>query len=209
MKNTLTTFYLIRHGETEWNTKKLLQGHSDSPLTEEGKIKMLELAGKLAEIHFDHAFSSDLLRAKQTAEMLILNRQLAINTTRLLRERAYGQHEGRHRDEFRAKNKALIEQVGKLSRQEQMKFKYAEDIESDDEVVQRLLVFLREAAVAYEGKTILMVSHGGVLRCFLRHLGSSLANKDIGNASYIKFTSDGVEFNIQETSGLKTGKQIT
>ena len=203
MKNTLTTFYLIRHGETEWNTKELLQGHSDSPLTEEGKIKILELAGKLAEIHFDHAFSSDLLRAKQTAEMLILNRQLAINTTRLLRERAYGQHEGRHRDEFRAKNKALIEQFEKLSRQEQMKFKYAEDVESDDEVVQRLLVFLREAAVAYEGNTILMGSHGGVLRCFLRHLGNPLADGKIGNVAYIKFTADGVEFNVQETNGIR------
>src|SRR5437868_2038959 len=104
----MTTFYIMRHGETEWNVQKLMQGHEDSPLTAAGEAQIQERVQDFADVHFDQVFSSDLLRAQRTAELLTIERQLAINTTRLLRERTFGKYEGKTGEEFRAENKTLI-----------------------------------------------------------------------------------------------------
>jgi len=198
--NNPATFYIVRHGETEWNTKGLLQGQGDSPLTSDGIKQIADLEKELASIHFDHVFSSDLMRAKQTAEILNIERKLAINTTHLLRERAFGKYEGKTREEFQEGNRNLIEKFEKLSKEQKWKFKYADDMESNEELITRLLVFLRETAVAYPGKTILVVSHGGALRVLLAHLGYELTKSKglIGNGAYIKLLSDGSDFEVKE-----------
>lgn len=94
MKSSYATFYIVRHGETEWNAQGLMQGHLDSPLTSTGEEQARELAQTLLAIHFDHVFSSDLLRARRTAELLVIDRKFALNTTQLLRERTFGKYEG-------------------------------------------------------------------------------------------------------------------
>ena len=205
MKISPTTFYIIRHGETEYNAKGLLQGHHDSPLTDRGEQQIRELAQQLAEIHFDHVFSSDLMRAQRTAEILAIEKKLVVNTTQLLRERNFGSYEGKKWEIFQEENKQLISRFETLSKAEQWKFKYASDIESDEEVVTRLLTFIRETAVTYEGKNILVVAHGGVLRTLLKHLGYSVApgKGTISNAAYVKILSDGADFEIKEMGGVK------
>ena len=75
------TFYIIRHGQTEWNLKKIIQGHKDSPLTKIGIRIAKQHANKLKNIHFDAVFSSDSLRAKQTADIVALKRNIAINNS--------------------------------------------------------------------------------------------------------------------------------
>lgn len=205
MKTLFTTFYIVRHGETHWNVQKLLQGHGDSPLTESGKEQIQKRAQEFTNIHFDHVFSSDLLRAKHTAELLTIEKKLAINTTHLLRERSFGKYEGKPREVFQAENKELIEKYEALSSQEQRKFKYADDMESAEEIVLRLLIFLRETAVTYEGKTILLVTHGGAMRVLLEHLGQVVleGRGTISNTAYVKLLSDGVEFEVKETNGIQ------
>src|SRR3989344_5835107 len=91
----LTTFYIVRHGQTEWNTKGLLQGHGDSPLTYLGVKQAEQIRDELKSIHFDAIFSSDLLRAKRTAEIVALERKIAVKTTQALRERDFGHFEGK------------------------------------------------------------------------------------------------------------------
>lgn len=194
-------FYIVRHGETTWNVAKLLQGHQDSPLTDDGIIQVKELAQQFASVHFDHVFSSDLMRAKRTAELLTITKKLAINTTHLLRERSFGKYEGKPREVFQAENEELIKQYEALSQNEQWKFKYGDGMESSEEIVTRLLTFLRETAVTYEGKTILIVTHGGVLRTLLQHLGQGKPGT-INNTAYIKLQSDGTDFEILETQGI-------
>lgn len=201
MKIQPATFFIVRHGETTWNVAKLLQGHQDSPLTDKGVMQVKELAQQFATIHFDHVFSSDLMRAKRTAELLTIAKQLAINTTHLLRERSFGKYEGKPREMFQAENEELIKQYEALSQNEQWKFKYGDDMESSEEIVTRLLTFLRETAVTYEGKTILIVTHGGVLRTLLQHLGQGKPGT-INNTAYIKLQSDGTDFEILETQGI-------
>jgi probable phosphoglycerate mutase len=202
--NNYATFYIVRHGETEWNVKKLLQGHGDSPLTSDGINQVSDLAKKLSNIHFDHVYSSDLMRARRTAKILNVERKLAINTTHLLRERAFGKYEGRRKEEFEEENRQLVDKFEKLSRSQKWVFKYADDIESSEELIARMLVFLRETAVAYAGKSILVVTHGGALRVLLEHLGyeSGTDRVKISNGAYVKLLSDGSDFEIKETSGI-------
>ena len=88
--NNLTTIYIVRHGETNQNVKRIIEGHGDTPLNENGEMQAKLISEKLRHVQFDLAFSSDLLRAKRTAEIIALEHNLLVETTRLLRERYYG-----------------------------------------------------------------------------------------------------------------------
>lgn len=196
---TLCTFYLVRHGETEFNTKKILQGHLDSPLTEKGIADAKLLGQKLKNIRFDLVFSSDLLRAKRTAEIITSEKKLAIESTKILRERSFGELEGKPYDAL----KAYYELIDKLKSQKKVTLnKYS--IEEDEIVVNRLITFLRETAITHPGKKILVVTHGGIMRIFLKHLGfMNLVSGSVGNLAIIKLQTDGTSFFIKKTSGIK------
>ena len=86
--------YMIRHGETAWNKERKLQGHSDIPLNENG-CALAEATGKaLANISFDYVFSSPLTRAVQTAELVLNERKLPIQTDERIKEIGFGEYEG-------------------------------------------------------------------------------------------------------------------
>ena len=199
--------YIVRHGETEWNIKRLLQGHSDSPLTKLGKQQAKELRKKLQNINFDAVFSSDAPRAQRTAQIIMLERKLAIVTTELLREKNYGEHEGKSIEIYHQELKKHLEEYENLSDAQKWTYKFP-SIETDEEAVGRIITYIREISVAYSGQTVLLVSHGTVMRLLLIHLGfanyKQLARTPISitNGSYIKLECDGVEFKILETSGI-------
>lgn len=201
-----TTLYLVRHGETEWNAKGIVQGQSESVLTKKGKWQAQYLTDTLKEISFDAIFSSDLSRATQTAEIINLERKLVINTNKLLREGNWGKYEGKPRAAYKEENKEALERLEYLTDQEKWKFKVADDIESDEEIVSRFITILREIAVTYKGKIILVVTHGGLIRTLLIHLAwaqyGQLRGGSVKNAGYVKLESDGIEFIVKEVSGV-------
>ncbi len=202
----LATFYFLRHGETEYNIKHIIQGQVDSPLTAEGVEDIKKLAIKFRDIKFDLAFSSDLLRAKRTAEIIALEHKLAVETTKLLRERSFGKYEEQHNSVLQAYYK-LFEH---LSDEEKFTFS-KDDVESDEKLMARVITFLRETAIAYPGKTILVASHGTVLRVLLVHLGhatrKTLPSRSIDNLAWAKIESDGVDFFVKETEGVRFTKE--
>lgn len=202
MDKNLCTFYIVRHGETNENLNRIIQGQTNSVLNETGKIQAKNIAEKLKNIKFDNVFSSDLLRTKETAEIIALQRKLEVQTTQALRERRWGRLEGKSIDLILE----IEELKKKLSEQERLKYKPHDDVESDEEIISRLFTFLREIAVAYKDKTILIVSHGGVMRILLQHLGKNIAHGAASNTSYIKLVSDGIDFFIEETYGIKIEK---
>lgn len=193
---------MVRHGETEWNKKKLVQGQLDSPLTEKGISQVEEVAHQFRTIHFDKVFSSDLLRAQKTAEIIVAEKKLTIETTKLLREQHYGKYEGTDRDEYFS----LFTTWSELSEKEKHTYKLAEDMESNEEAVSRLITFLREAALAYPGKAVLVVCHGGIMRYLAIHLGyfKYEDNKGFDNRGYITLESDGIDFFLKDTVGIHT-----
>ncbi len=199
--NNLTTFYFLRHGETEYNVKRIVQGQVDSPLTPNGIENIKKLAVKFRDVKFDLAFSSDLLRAKRTAEIVALEHKLAVETTKLLRERSFGKYEEQSSDML----KTYYELFEQLSDEE--KFTYSKDnVESNEQLMARIITFLRETAIAYPGKTILVASHGTVLRVLLIHLGygtyKTLPSRSADNLAWARIESDGVDFFVKETEGI-------
>ncbi len=199
----MTTLFIVRHGETEWNTQKKLQGSSDSPLTEKGIEQAKESAAYFKNTKFAAIFSSDLLRASRTAEFIALEHNLLVKTTALMRERNFGKYEGRQVSEFRAD---LRKMIADLSEVEKKGFKLVEDMESDNEVITRLLIFLREVSLAYDGKNVLIVTHSGVIRMLLTHFGfvtaEGLDGLTIKNLAHIKVDCDGNEFFLRETHNI-------
>jgi len=204
MKNHYCQIYLVRHGETDWNAKGLLQGQSDIPLNKEGEKQAIEAAKKhFKKIKFAAIFSSDLVRAKRTAEIIALEKKMAVETSTLLRERDFGPFEGKHWQEVEKELRMSIKELRILSDEVAKKL----GIESDEKMMERFLRFLREVAVAYRGKNVLIVTHGSVMRVFLTKLGYLSKEESrqvfIKNLAFIKVLSDGVDFFVKEVFGVE------
>ena len=98
-----TEVLIIRHGQTDWNATKRLQGHSDTPLNEKGIKQALALAETLKEEKLEAIFSSDLQRALRTAEEIAKWHNLPVTVDPAFRERSYGAFEGLSRDEIKTR----------------------------------------------------------------------------------------------------------
>ena len=86
--------YIIRHGKTDWNVLHKLQGRTDVPLNDEGR-RMAEAAREeYRDVHFDVCFCSPLVRARETAEILLRGRDVPVLTDDRLMEMSFGSYEG-------------------------------------------------------------------------------------------------------------------
>jgi broad specificity phosphatase PhoE len=164
---TFCTVFLIRHGETAWNQQGRIQGQLDSPLCEEGEKQAEELQRSLIDVDFSAVFSSCLSRAHRTAEIVLGSRKLTIEKTSALIERNMGEWETHEGDELRALLKQMGNPLNHLPQEEYLAYKLPGGAESYAEVYERLSSFLTIQAKTYSGKTILVSTHGGVLRSVL------------------------------------------
>lgn len=210
MKNNMTTIYIVRHGQSEYNADSEAGGvhiphrwgEVGGPLSKKGEEQAKKRGEYLKHIYFDAIFSSDLTRAVQTAEIIKLERQLAIQTTKILRERIV-YFEGKTQTE----NDAIMKKALKdLDNKAKMAYKPTSEYESPNESAARILTFLREVAVAYRSKTVLLINHGNNMENVLTHLGyatyDELPEGSIENTGYVVLESDGVDFFVKETQGI-------
>src|ERR1700744_997778 len=93
----------VRHGRTAWNASRRFQGKTDIPLDDEGRSQARALAAHLRDEHFDVALSSDLVRARTTAETILGDRGLPLELTPAFREMQFGLWEGLTWDEIIAR----------------------------------------------------------------------------------------------------------
>jgi len=196
----------VRHGESTGNVEQKVQGQIDTDLTKAGVSQAKSLRDKLKRVHFDKVYSSDLCRARRTAEIITLERKLAVITTKALRERSFGKHQGKTYEQFNKTFAAIRKKIESLPHDKRFKTKFDKEVESDEEFVSRFIVYLRQISVANPKKTILVAAHGGVLRMLLIHLGwgtyDQLPPGTVKNTGYIKLLSDGVDFFVQKTFGV-------
>ena len=148
----MTTLLLARHGETDWNRERRLQGSSDTELNALGREQARKLAVELAPVELDAVYSSDLRRARETAEIVAATKNLEIRTDRDLRERSFGSWEGLTRDE-------IAERFGAGRH----------DGESDETVRSRVLAAVRRIVAQQPQGNVLVVSHGGALNTLWHH----------------------------------------
>jgi probable phosphoglycerate mutase len=90
----VTRICFIRHGETDWNVARRIQGQTDIPLNETGNAQALAMAFNAGHYDFSAIYSSDLSRAYDTAHMVAARRGLEVKTMVQLRERHYGIFQG-------------------------------------------------------------------------------------------------------------------
>ncbi|OHA89712.1 MAG: hypothetical protein A2741_02045 [Candidatus Zambryskibacteria bacterium RIFCSPHIGHO2_01_FULL_43_27] len=206
-KSSYCTFYIVRHGEAEGNALGLMQGHYDVPLTEKGKAQIEDLSIKLKDIIFDAAYSSDLLRTKQTAEILSKERKLAVQTSHLIRERHFGAFEGKPAGEYERRAVEAKEELANLTNAMGKTHHDLMGAENDMKLISRTLTFLREIAVINPSKTVLVVAHGGLMRVLISHIDperfGKLPSGSVKNGAFVKMLADGTDFFIEETSGVE------
>lgn len=190
--------YIVRHGETEWNQKNLVQGHTDIPLAESGEKQAQARAEFFKETVFGHVVSSDLTRAKQTASILSHGRNLDLHTSTALREQSWGDWEGHSFEKLR-------EQFGVGFNSYSGSEPHAvPGVESHRQVAMRVQPFLKELASNHPGRNVLVVSHGGVLKGLIFHFGiQELFGRHFDNLGFIKMEYDGNELKFLEAHGMK------
>lgn len=153
----MTYLYLVRHGETDWNKARKIQGKTDIPLNETGRAQAWETGKLLARRRWHGIVSSPLARAADTAR--IIAEGLGLPEPDMLDaivERNYGEAEGLTGDELASRFPGNTAVVGRETR---------------EAVADRALPALIELAEQNLGRSIIVVSHGGVIRTLLREVG--------------------------------------
>lgn len=151
--------YIMRHGETDWNVRRKLQGHTDVPLNDNGRKMAKEAAEKYKDVHFDVCYCSPLIRAKETAEIFLNGRDVPIITDDRLQEMSFGEYEG-------TENTFAIPDcpINKLFLDPEKYTDPPGGAESFESLFARTGEFLREVALPLtdEGKDVLIVGHGAM-----------------------------------------------
>ena len=160
----------MRHGESLWNREMRIQGQTESDLSPEGYKQAEQLAERLKDVQFDAIYSSDLMRAYLTAEIINRNHNLKINKHTGLREANFGDWEG------------ILVSEAKLWYPQSYEDWYRDPVgrrppngEGIDSVVRRVRGVVDELANVHKNQTVLVVAHGGPIRAMV----CSILNLDI------------------------------
>jgi 2,3-bisphosphoglycerate-dependent phosphoglycerate mutase len=156
-----TKLYLVRHGQSAGNAEGRFGGHSPTPLSELGQKQAEVTARALAREHINHIYSSDLLRAVQTAQPLAELLNLTINKTSAFRERNIGVLEGLTFDE--SKEEFPRDYYALVNRHVQHVITKGE---SYRHLLNRATGALREILRIHRGERVVIFSHTGAI-CFL------------------------------------------
>lgn len=171
---------IVRHGQTAHNKNKILQGHLDTSLDEIGVSQAHEAAVMLKNEFFEVVFSSDLRRSAQTAEIATKHHEIPAILTPLLREKYFGKMQGMSIAKIRA-NFGL----DKFGEQGNYSFAGREEelgIEKEEAIIKRIIEF-KKLLTPYQGKTVILFSHGGLIRHMLRMFGIP---KEVTKTMHIK-----------------------
>ena len=152
----MTFISLVRHGQTDWNLAKRIQGSSDIPLNATGRDQAEATGRALAGGRFDAIYASPLSRAMETARIISghvgLGRPEALAA---VAERNYGEAEGMTGEQILARWPEGTPVPGRETR---------------DEVVARALPALRDLGERHPDENVIVVSHGGVISSLVRHV---------------------------------------
>lgn len=162
----MTSLWLVRHGQTDWNLEGRYQGHADIPLNEAGLEQARRLAEKLAGESFDAIYCSDLLRARRTAEFVAERLGMIVRPMCLLREINQGEWQGRFLAEVQAEFGEPDPAAG-----EEVLHERAPGGESVAEVAARMKQAADQIAAAHPGERVLLVTHGLALATLVCQAG--------------------------------------
>lgn len=158
-----TTIYLIRHGQTDWNLARRWQGHIDIPLNGTGRRQALLLAQRLADLQLQAIYTSDLLRASETASIVAEPQGLKPVAEPALRERSGGLFQGLTFDELNSKYRDEWRRV-------RLENSTPPEGESLLDVAQRITTCYEIIVRRHSSQVVALVSHGGALNLLISYI---------------------------------------
>ncbi len=161
--NTYTRVCLVRHGETDWNREKRVQGQIDIDLNARGEMQAQALALALREYRFTAAYSSDLARAWRTARIALADLEIAVVPAPTLRERHFGILQGLTAAEASVANPSAHRRH--MERNPDYDYETGESLNS---FADRVLAGLGALATRHAGSSVVAFTHGGVLDVMYR-----------------------------------------
>lgn len=221
--------FIMRHGQTESNKSEITQGWRDGNLTEEGADEALSAAMGLSDVMFKAVYSSDLIRAVKTAEIVIKENKegssLKLKKLQGLRELNFGKYEGQMQ---KILVKDLLDYMNVSSFKEAMeKYDFQKEFcntcaaldetkkaEDYDTVIKRVMDTLEKICLENlddSEKNVLIVAHGGIIRLIIDHLDKSFNIDSIDNLSISKIIYENGGFNVKsvnDTSFCKRGQAL-
>jgi broad specificity phosphatase PhoE len=154
--------YLVRHGQTDWNAEGRMQGHSDRPLNTLGRIQAAAIGSRLSTAPLTSIYTSDLQRARHTADAIARYHNLPVQVDERLREVGFGAWEGAHMEELAERHP--IELAG--WRMDPPHY-LPEGAETPQQVNRRVARFISDLRALPQDERILIVAHGLTLRTLM------------------------------------------
>lgn len=165
LENTVTRIALVRHGRTEWNAEKRIQGQHDSALTIEGREQALAWGTRLKAFNWSRIIASDLGRARHTADLINKTLNLPVSCDARLRELDWGDWIGMTVSDIKSQYPDM------LRRQVAAGWQFrAPGGESREQLWKRAQNALDDIAAQFKGETLLIVTHNGLIKAVLYRL---------------------------------------
>ena len=153
-----TTFFFVRHGESEANVARRFSGRFDSPLTDVGRAQAVAVAEALQDVPFDRIVATPLSRSLDTALVIARRRRMPVDVVGDLVEIDVGEKQG-----------ALFDEIKGLPEWSDEGFVAWRGGESLEQVLERGLRAIRRMHRESPGATVLVIAHGGVTRILVSH----------------------------------------
>lgn len=201
---------LIRHGETDWNAERRLQGHIDIPLNAEGRRQAMALGQALRDEALDAIIASDLQRALHTAQAIAAGRGIEVQVDAGLRERCYGAFEGLRHADIGARYPQ--DHAAWQAREFDARFPDGERrAETLREFTDRAIGAIMRLVAGTKARRMAIVTHGGVLECIYREVNGVAAaaprDFEIRNAGINRMHWDGVALRMTQWADISHLKQ--
>jgi len=187
--NNKTTFYLARHGQTEWNVEHRIQGQLDSSLTLQGRQQASQLAIQCSELKLNitQVLTSSLGRAVQTAHICAQQLNIPVKSVPGFEERHFGIWQGKLVSEVNS-------DINYNEITSQITDSKPEQGESAKELLARFTNALIKELTTNKNETFLMISHGDILRSFMAQFKESIFEKSLSEVSSKKILSTGYDY---------------
>ncbi len=184
-------FYILRHGQTDWNVAHKLQGQTDIPLNEKGKEMALAAGERYRACDFDICYCSPLIRAKETAQLFLKERDIPIVCDDRLKEMSFGVYEGAQ-DVFVHPEWDIYS----LFHQPEEYVNIVEGGESFSDLFDRTRDFLEEVLIPHMKRkdNVLVVGHGAMNACILCQIKgipiTQFWSQKLGNCELVSFSEE-------------------
>ncbi|GAA3945945.1 histidine phosphatase family protein [Microbacterium soli] len=182
----MTLISLVRHGQTDWNLERRIQGATDIPLNDTGRADARAAAEALAAGRHDAVYTSPLIRAQETAQIIAARLSLPEPAiTRGLREREFGVAEGIGVSDYLARYGDWQSEVPGAETLDEVRDRALDSLERIARAARR-----RSAPAA---ESIVVVTHGGVIRALLMHVSGGTLPREgepIRNGSVHRFVAE-------------------